>query len=258
MSINASSVTMSLKGTGLIRVVWGDGSYSDSLLTSTQKTVSHTYSSSAARNVVIYNSAKITSFTSTDNANYNFDWVQTNRMRLTYFVCSGSNTLSGTLTLPSSMTLFYCTGENTLTGTLSLPASMTYFLCTGSNTLNGTLSLPASMTYFICAGSNTLSGTLTLPSSMTYFDCEGANTLSGYTTQAFNNNMNLFYLTTTSGAGFSETEVDQLIIDLDNSAWAGSSRLLKLTGSAIAAPTEASAAARTSLGTKLVSIVVNP
>jgi len=257
MSINASSVTMSLKGTGLIRVVWGDGSYSDSLLTSTAKSVSHTYSSSAARNVVIYNSAKITYFASTDGANYNFDWAQTNRMRLTYFACTGSNTLSGTLTLPSSMTFFLCLGSNTLSGTLTLPSSMTTFQCGGSNTLTGTLTLPSSMTYFVCSGSNTLTGTLTLPASMTYFNCQGSNTLNGYTTQTFNNNMNHLYLITTSGAGFSAAEVDRLIIDLDNSAWAGGSRTLRLTGSAIAPPTEASAAAITSLETKLVTVITN-
>ena len=258
MSINAASVTISMKGTGLIRVLWGDGTYSDSLLTSTAKNITHTYASSAARNIVIYNAAKITYWSCSDNAAYNFDWAQTNRMRLTAFYCSGSNTLSGTLSLPASMTTFVCYGSNTLSGALSLPTSMTYFYCSGSNTLSGALSLPASMTYFYCSGSNTLSGTLSLPASMTTFVCYGSNTLSGYTTQAFSNNINYFYLITTSGTGFSAAEVDQLIIDLDGSAWAGDSRTLRMSGAVVAAPTATSAAARASLTGKSVTQTYTP
>ncbi|OIO19432.1 MAG: hypothetical protein AUJ54_06590 [Ignavibacteria bacterium CG1_02_37_35] len=195
MSINAASVTISMKGTGLIRVLWGDGTYSDSLLTSTAKNITHTYASSAARNIVIYNAAKITYWNCSDNAAYNFDWAQTNRMRLTAFYCSGSNTLSGTLSLPASMTTFVC---------------------------------------------------------------YGSNTLSGYTTQAFSNNINYFYLITTSGTGFSAAEVDQLIIDLDGSAWAGDSRTLRMSGAVVAAPTATSAAARASLTGKSVTQTYTP
>ena len=88
--------------------------------------------------------------------------------------------MSGTLSLPSGMTYFSCTGFNTLSGTLSLPSGMTAFICTGSNTLSGTLSLPSKMTVFICTGSNTLSGYT--PSAkadnQVLFSLTGQNTLS--------------------------------------------------------------------------------
>jgi hypothetical protein len=102
---------------------------------------------------------------------------------LTYFVCTGSNTITGNLSsLPAVLTYFYCTGSNTITGNLSsLPAVLTYFVCTGSNTITGNLSsLPAVLTYFICSGSNTITGNLSsLPAVLTYFSCSGSNTITG-------------------------------------------------------------------------------
>ena len=216
MTINAASTTISMKGSGSIRVVWGDGSYTDYTLTSTAQNVTHTYSVSALYKIAIYNPQKVTYWGSSDNAAYAFNWAETQKMRMTYFYCSGSNTLSGTLSLPSGMT------------------------------------------NFVCYGSNTLSGALSLPSGMTTFGCYGANTLSGYSTQSFSNSTNYFYLITSGGTGFSAAEVDQLCIDLDGSAWAGSSRTLRLTGGAIAAPTATSAGARASLVVKGVTVTVNP
>jgi len=300
MTINAASVTISMKGTGSIRAVWGDGTFTNYTLTSTAQNVTHTYSVSALYKIAIYNPQKVTYWSSSDNAAYAFNWAGTQKMRLTYFycygsntlsgaltlpsgmttfLCYGSNTLSGALTLPSGMTTFYCVGSNTLSGTLSLPSGMTSFLCYGSNTLSGTLSLPSGMISFQCAGSNTLSGTLSLPSGMTYFQCVGSNTLSGtlslpsgmisfqcygsntlsgYSTQSFSNSMNYFYLITSGGTGFDSTAVNQICIDLDGSAWAGSDKTLRLTGTQMAAPTATSAAARASLVVKGVTITVNP
>ena len=78
------------------------------------------------------------------------------------------------------MTNFICTGFNTLSGTLNLPSGMTNFICTGSNTLSGTLSLPSKMTNFNCQGSNTLSGYTpsAKASNQVLFSLTGQNTLS--------------------------------------------------------------------------------
>ena len=70
--------------------------------------------------------------------------------------------------------------------------------------------------------------------------------------------MNYFYLITSNGTGFDSTAVNQICIDLDGSAWAGSGRVLRLTGTVMAAPTATSAAARTSLATtKSVAVTTN-
>ena len=237
MTINASSVLILMRGTGRIKVNWGDGVFTIySLQLSSSTNVSHTYSSSALRTVTIYNPSKIIFWYCTDNAAYAFDWAQTQKLSLIFFNCTGTNTISGTLTLPNSMTDFICSGSNTLTGTLSMPSGMTYFSCQGSNTLSGTLLLPAGTTYFYLTGNNTL---------------------SGYTTQSFSQSMNRLYLITILGSGFSSAEVDQLCIDLNGSAWTGTSKTLRLTGSKIAAPTSASSAARTALAGKGVSVTTN-
>ena len=215
MTINASSYTISMKGTGRISVNNGDGTTTNYTLTSSAQNVTHSYGSSALRTVKIYNSLAINYWSCSDNAAYAFNWSQTKKMMLTYFYCTGSNTLSGTLSLPSGMTYFYC------------------------------------------AGSNTLSGTLSLPSGMTTFTCVGFNTLSGYTTQSFSQSMNYFYLITSNGTGFTAAQIDQLCIDLNGSAWGGSSKTLRLTGSKIGAPTSASAAARSAMALRSISITTN-
>ncbi len=195
MTVTAASVTISMKGTGVIGVNWGDGKSTNYTLTSTPQSVTHSYSGSALYKVIIYNPHQVTYWSSSDSANYSFNWVETKKLRLTYFVCLGTNGISGKLSLPSVMTTFILTG---------------------------------------------------------------ANTLSGYSTQTFSDNINYFYLITSLGTGFTAAEIDQLIIDLDKSAWGGASRTLRLTGSKIAAPTATSSDARTSLTAKSVSQTYNP
>ena len=194
MTINASSYTISMKGTGRISVNNGDGTTTNYTLTSSAQNVTHSYGSSALRTVKIYNSLAINYWSCSDNAAYAFNWSQKNKMMLTYFTCIGSNTLSGTLSLPSGMTYFYCAGSNTL---------------------------------------------------------------SGYTTQSFSQSMNYFYLITSNGTGFTAAQIDQLCIDLNGSAWGGSSKTLRLTGSKIGAPTSASAAARSAMALRSISITTN-
>ena len=163
--------------------------------------------------------------------------------------------------LPSVITYFICYGSNTITGNLSsLNSVITTFACSGSNTITGNLSsLNSVITYFEIRGSNTITGNLSsLNSVITVFACSGINTIADYTSgKDWANLMNTFYLVAASGGGLSETEIDNLIIDLDNgNTWGGSGRTLYLKGTN-AAPTAASLAARTSLVSKGVTITTN-
>jgi len=88
-----------------------------------------------------------------------------------------------------------------------------------------------------------------LSSLLIYINFYGNNTISDYTSgKTWNNNINFFRITPVAGGGLSSTEVDNLIIDLNGSAWAGTSRTLSLIGTN-AARTAASNAAVTSLTT---------
>jgi hypothetical protein len=99
--------------------------------------------------------------------------------------------------LPSAITYFYCTGSNTITGNLSsLPSVMTYFYCQGSNTITGSLS--------------------SLPSVMTSFYCQGLNTIQDYTGKVWASNMRRVYLRSDTVANLSAAQNDQLLIDLNN------------------------------------------
>jgi len=178
---------------------------------------------------------------------------------LTYFRCQGYNTISGDLSgLPSELTYFYCTGPNTVSGDLSgLPSELTYFRCQGYNTISGDLSdLPSELTYFYCTGSNTVSGDLSdLPSELTYFRCAGSNTISDYTApHTWSNSINYINLIQAVGSGLSETEVDNLLIDLASATWAGSSRRVELPAPNAPRSSASDAAVATLLG-KSVTVV---
>jgi len=218
MNVTTASVTISMKGTGLIRVVWGDNSFTDYTLTSTAQNVAHTYSGSATYKVKIYNPAKITYWSCSDNANYSFHLREFRKTGLTYIYIGGSSTISGSVSdFKTGLTNIYIGGSNTISGSAS-----------------------------------------DFKTGLTNIYIGGSNTISGYTyPYTWSNSMNFFSLTINNGTGLSAAEVDQLCIDLDNSAWAGSGKTLKLLGSKIAAPTATSAAARSSLSTKGVSITTN-
>lgn len=173
---------------------------------------------------------------------------------LTVLNFQGSNTIAGNLSsLPSSLLLILVLGSNTITGNLSSLSSMNLlaFQIVGNNTITGNLNgLPLTLNQLQIGGSNTVSGNLSsLSSLLIYINFYGNNTISDYTSgKTWNNNINFFRITPVAGGGLSSTEVDNLIIDLNGSAWAGTSRTLSLIGTN-AARTAASNAAVTSLTT---------
>jgi hypothetical protein len=308
MTINAASVTMSFKGTGLIKVNWGDGLYTVYDLKYVAQNVSHTYASSALRTVTIYNPSKITSWISTDAATYTFDWAQIAKTNITFYqntsttcvhtgvlffnpnmtycfaggtsnaftagafpvfpagmtycyIGGNSNAFTGSLpAIPSVMDHCYIYGNsNAFTGSFpAIPSGLQTISISGnSNAFVGTFSLSSTVGYcFISGNANTFTGSVSVPTSLTYLYLSSAS-LSGYTTQSFSQTINRFYLVMSTGSGMTQAEVDQLCIDLDGSAWAGTSKTLRLTGSKIAAPSAASAVARTSLAAKGVAITTN-
>jgi len=218
MNVTTAAVTISMKGTGLIRVVWGDNSFTDYTLTSTAQNVAHTYSGSATYKVLIYNPRNMTSWSCTDNANYNFNIKELRKTGLTYIHITGSNTITGNVA--------------------DFKTGLTYISIYGSNTITGNVA--------------------DFKTGLTVISITGSNTITGYAyPHVWANLINYFYLVINNGTGLSATEVDNLLIDLDGSAWAGSGKTLRLTGSKIAAPTAASAAARTSLGNKGITIITN-
>ena len=156
-----------------VTVNWGDGT--SNTYTGIDQAYSKNYGSVGNRTVVFtLGSDKLTKFTMTQTgANISFDLAK----------------------LPRSLTYFYCTGSNTITGNLlSLPVALTYFFCAGSNTITGNLS--------------------SLPAGLTTFYCTGSNTIADYSGKTWANNQRRVYLVPVTGGGLSSAEIDQLLIDL--------------------------------------------
>ena len=157
------------------KVDWGDGNLQDiSTSAETESLITPTYVKIYSRNGLSYLRSENNDFS------FNLSFIPS---ALSYFRCTGSNTVSGDLAdLPSVLTYFYCTGSNTVSGDIaSLPSVLTHFVCTGSNTVSGDLAdLPSALSYFRCYGSNTIFGDITnLPTLITYFNCRGNNVISG-------------------------------------------------------------------------------
>ena len=240
-----------------ISVDWGDGS-ALSTYSGTDQVWSKDYGSAVNKTVKIYSASALTKFSMTQSgANITFDLADLPR-GLTDFNCQGSNTVTGDLAdLPRGLTYFLCYGSNTITGGLSgLPSVLTHILCTGSNTITGNLSdLPSGFIYFRCAGSNTVTGDLSgLPSELTYFYLTGSNTVSDYPGKTWTTTMTRFVLR--GDAALSATEVDQLLIDLDDDLTWSAGDAITITGNCDP-PTAAADAAIASLEAEGVTVTVN-
>ena len=273
-----SGLFSTLAGTS-ISVDWGDGS-ARSTYTGTDQAWSKDYGSAGNRTVRIYGAQNLTKFTMDQaGANVQFDLANL-PADLAYFSCTGSNTVTGDLAnLPADLTYFICTGYNTVTGDLAdLPAGMTYFICYGYNTVTGDLAdLPSGLTYFICYGSNTVTGDLAdlpsgfthfacygsntitgdladLPTGMTYFRCGGSNTINAYTGKTWTTKPATLDL-----QGFSsldQTEVNNLLVDLDEDLVWAAGDAITITGNC-AAPGAAGLAAIASIKSEGATVTVN-
>ena len=185
-----------------ITVHWGDGTL-NTYSGTTDKAYSHDYGSVSTHRVTVINAGVMTKFTmETTDANIKFD-------------------LS------------------------SLPSGLTYFLCDGSNTITGNLSsLPSGLTYFRCRGYNTVTGNLSsLPSGLTYFRCDGSNTVTDYTSKTWTTKPATFTLIPVAGGGLDQSEIDQLLVDLDDDLTWASGNAITLTGTN-AAPSATGIAAK--------------
>ena len=116
--------------------------------------------------------------------------------------------------------------------------------------------LPSKLTYFRCQGSNTVSGSLAdLPSGLMTFSCQGSNTVDTYITKTWTTKPTTFVLVPVAPGGLSETEVNQLLIDLDQDLdW--TTGTITLTGTN-AAPTGAGLTAANNMAAEGASITVN-
>jgi len=264
-----------------ISVDWGDGSARNTY-SGTDQAWSHDYGSAGDRTVRIFGSVVLTKFRmDVAGANISFD-IANLPSGLTYFLCSGSNTVSGDIAnipsgmihfyctgsntvsgdianLPSGLTVFSCTGSNTVSGDIAnLPSGLTYFYCSGSNTVSGDIAnLPASLTFFRCSGSNTVSGDIAnLPASLTYFFCYGSNTIADYTGKTWTTKPATFRLVPVAPGGLSTAEVDQLLIDFDDDLVWAAGNVIILTGTN-AARSAASDAAVASMVAEGATVTTN-
>ena len=255
-------LNLSLPAGQYIIIDWGDGATTKVSGAVSSQDYSHAYSGAGTYPVKFYGDFRF--LTRLEIKDVNVEGTIENIAALsglTFFSCSGSNTVSGDLTnLPSGLTFFFCSGSNTVSGDIAnLPSGLTYFKCSGSNTVSGDIAnLPSGLTFFSCFGSNTVSGDIAnLPSGLTYFYCSGSNTVSGYTTpHTWLTKPATFILAPVGAGGLSEGEIDNLLIDFDADLVWAAGNMITLTGTN-AARSAASDAAVTNMTGEGCTITTN-
>ena len=162
--VNTQVIAGQFSSTEQITVDWGDGGASSNY-NGNDQSYSKDYGSAGNRTVTITASSEavMTKFT---------------------MVTTGAVVSFALADLPSGLTYFYCTGSNTVSGSLSdLPSGVTYFRCYGSNTISGytTRTWAASMNYinFVPTGSGGLTS-----AEIDQLLADLANTCLLYTTDA--------------------------------------------------------------------------
>src|SRR5574343_146485 len=235
----AQSYTMAGTAGTKSYVSWGDGTVELISWPGADQTISHTPSVSGYLWVRFNNPQNITKF--------RYETEQKLYFSLSWF------------TVCKNLTYFYQANVVTtsITGNLSSIPNATYVDISGSNTVTGNLSSIPNATTVSIWGSNTVTVDLSSISKATYVSIWGSNTVAEYTSPvSWSNSMNYFAVVPIASGGLDATEIDNLIIDLDGSTWAGSNKTLILTGTN-AAPTAAANDALTSLALKGVSVSTN-
>jgi len=199
-------------------------------------------------------------------------WADMPTGLLLYSTQSGSAPSGNISDWPRTLTYMYLwniTGVGTISGTCAqLPRTLTSLTSSGHTLLRlygDVADLPTGLTTFSYHGYNAatyiLSGNLaSIPSGITYWKLIqfGAQIrINDYTSgRSWSNSVNYIYHQPSSSYGLDSTEVDNLLIDLANATWAGSTKTLNVAGYN-AARTEASDAARTTLVGKGVTVTTS-
>jgi hypothetical protein len=185
-------------------------------------------------------------------------------MTVTYMRILGTNSIGGD-TIPTSMTTFYLGGSTDATlNTDDVPSGCTNFTFQSTaGTMNGNLSSLSDNSVLVNFGvtaPNDITGDInSLPTSITYFYLSGNCKVNAYTSgHTWSNSMNYFLLRQATSYGLDQTEVDNLIIDLNGSSWtSGAGKTLNIIAPN-AARSSSSDAAVTALQGKGVTVTTAP
>jgi len=184
----------------------------------------------------------------------------------------GGHTISGSITgLTKLISIAMASYTGTISGSINGLTQCTYFSVRGGNTISGNINnFPTTLTFLCAAGTNTLSGSLTNFTSLYSINVTGNNTIYGdlgvnnvcdgindffvlnpcamttYTAGGTWENVSITIIPSV-GYGLDATEIDNMLIDMANSATL-SGKTITLTGSN-AARTAASDAAVATLQT---------
>jgi len=163
---------------------------------------------------------------------------------LTFILISGSNTISGNIAdFKTGLKDIYIAGYNTISGNIAdfktglntiriygsntisgniadFKTGLTFILISGSNTISGNIAdFKTGLNTIRIYGSNTISGNIAdFKTGLTYINILGSNTISDYTSpHAWESILSSLTLNPASSYGLSTSEIDALLIDLNNS-----------------------------------------
>jgi hypothetical protein len=174
-TIAGTAQSFILRGTGTTRIDWGDGTYTDTTLTQTDRTITHSYATSDTFYIKFYSPKNYTKFEVATDKKLRIETSQIQKFVNLDTLRLRDNLVYGSISsLPTDLTYLYLNSIGTnLTGSISsLPTDLTYLYLNsiGTNLTGSISSLPTGLTYLYLSGLGTnLTGSISsLPTGLTY------------------------------------------------------------------------------------------
>jgi len=215
-------IGMSIKGTGTLAIVWGDGTTSSVALSASSYNLSNIYASSAVRTISMTG------------------WVTSiNSYGSVAIGGAASSAFGGDISTMHSLTNVDIEGSNHVGGDISKLWRLVGAQITGANAVYGDVSGLTNLGLAYFEGNNTITGTL--PYSVTKAYLRGSNGITGLARWA-TNSASAYYLSH-SHTALNQSEVDGVLFGFNansNTAKASSAeRMISLNASSDASPSTA-------------------
>lgn len=256
----SADIKLSLPAGKKIILNWGDGSTTTIVGAVAITLYSHPYATTGSYNITVTGDYDDISYLKFEGSGSYGGDIKNLPSGLLYFYSLVANNLSGNIiNLPSGLLKIVVSGvSTTITGNIQyLPSKLIQISLYGLNTLTGDIkNFFSTTTDIVLSGRNTIFGDLAdLKDNVSFLWLLGRNTISDYSGKTWTTDFSQFKVTPYSG-GLDSTEIDQLLIDLDDDLdWSGGGSIT-LTGTN-AARTSASDAAVNNMISEGATITTN-
>lgn len=153
-------------------------------------------------------------------------------IKLKYLAVSGANTITGDISGLVDLATLILLGTNTISGSIAGLVKLTDVSISGNNTVSGNIDNLTLLTSLYVTGNNTISGDLgAVVNGITGYVNLVPCAMTTYTGGAVWSGPSRVIISPSAGYGYDQTEVANVIIDINNGTSVPSSKIITLGGS---------------------------